>query len=44
MDEVALQAMLQQHPGGVAWEVQAGGRSKDRRMVNGLFDFERREK
>ena len=29
MDEVALQAMLQQHPGRVAWEVEAGGRSKE---------------
>ena len=29
MDEAALQAMLQQHPGRVAWEVQAGSRSKE---------------
>ena len=40
MDEVALQAMPQQHPGRVAWEVQAGGRSKEWRRVNGLFDVE----
>ena len=42
VDEVALQAMPQQHPGRVAWEVQARGRIKDRRMVKGLFDSERR--
>ena len=35
----ALQALLQLHPGRVAWEVQAGGRRKDWRMVYGLFDL-----
>ena len=38
-DEVALQA---RHPIRVAWEVQAGDRRKDWRMVHGLFDVKRR--
>ena len=42
VDEVALPVVLQQHPSRVAWEAQVGGRGEDRRMVNGLFDFERR--
>ena len=37
---VALQAMLQQHPGGAAREVQAGGCCKVGRVVYSLFDVE----
>ena len=40
VDEVALQAMLQQHPGGAAREVQAGGRCKVGRVVYRLFGVE----
>ena len=40
VDDVALQAMLQSHPGGAAREVQAGGRCKVGRVVQRLFDVE----
>ena len=43
VDEVALQALLSCHPSGSAWEMQAGDRCKDWRMVHGLFDVEREE-
>ena len=42
VDEVALQALLPWHPSRSAWEVQAGDRRKDWRMVYGLFDVKRR--
>ena len=43
VDEVALQAMLHQHPDRAAGKVPAGSGSTDRRMVNGLLDVERRK-
>ena len=40
VDETALQAMLQQHPGGAVREEKAGGRCKVGRVVYRLVGLE----